>query len=111
MGFEALLTAECTLQEETFTLNDKGEEIRGFGSETTVKCRLNPVSGAVGDDLQIGQIGEINRFVLFLAPDTTISTETKVTVDGLEMKVDRVREFHDGSGVLHHYECDLQEVT
>ena len=110
MTYQSLLTSECEISSETDTVNAFGEDVRGFDNPTTVKCRLNPVGG--GDsDIALGQVSEMNRAVLYSAPDTSVSTGDKVVLDSVEDKVDRVRPYRDGSGNLHHKVCDIQEVT
>ena len=111
MALQSLLTATCTLQEEMYTTNNLGERIRGFSDPVTAKCRLNAVGRGIRDDLQLGQIIEDNRYVLYVAPETDISTSHKVTLLEREYKIDRVREYRNGRGALHHLECDLQEIV
>lgn len=105
-----LLTATCTLQQETHTTNEIGERVRGFSDGVSVPCRLEPFGRGVNDDLAFGQIIEENRYTLFLKPTTTITTSHKVVQDGIDYKVDRVRKLRDIKGALHHLECDLQEI-
>ena len=109
MTYESLLTATCTLEEETYETNSIGESIRKFGDPVSVKCRLNP-NRVVREDVNLGKIIQDTTFVLFLAADADVSEAHKVTHNGTDYKIDNVREFHDGIGNLHHYECDLQEI-
>ena len=87
MSLKSLLTSECTLQAETYTTNDFGEEIRGFTDPVSVKCRLNSLGRGNPNDLQLGQIIEENQYVLYVGPDTTITTGHKVTLGGSEYKL------------------------
>ena len=95
---------------EMYTTNDIGESIRTFGDEVTAKCRLDTVGQGIRDDIELGKIIQDNRYVLFLAPETTVDTSYKVSMDGIDFKIDRVRNYKDGGGRLHHKECDLQEI-
>lgn len=110
MSLRSRLTAVCTISRETTTQNDLGQSIREFTDHVRVPCKLDPVGKGVRDDLQLGKVIEDNRFVLFLGPTAVISTEHKVTQNGIDYKVDRVRPYENGRGALHHYECDLQEI-
>ena len=109
MSLKSLLTSECTLQAETYTTNDFGEEIRGFTDPVSVKCRLNSLGRGNPNDLQLGQIIEENQYVLYVGPDTTITTAHKVTLGGSEYKVNHVRPLEDGRGRVSHLQCYLQE--
>lgn len=110
MSFENRLPTECELREEINTVNEIGAVDRSFGDPVKVKCRLNAYGRGIRDDLQLGQVIQDNRYTLFLGPNTIITTAHKVTVNGKDYKVDRVREYEDMNGKLHHLECDLQEI-
>lgn len=106
----SLLTEECVLHAEEHTTNEIGESERVFGEGVRVACRLDPVGRGIRDDLALGQVIEDNRYTLFLAPETEITTKHKVVQDGIDYKVLRVRKLKDIEGVLHHLECDLEEI-
>ena len=110
MSLRSRLTALCTISRETHTRSNLGQSIRGFTDAVQVRCKLDPVGKGVREDMQLGKIIEDNRFVLFLGPDAVISKQHKVTQNGIDYKVDRVRPYENGRGALHHYECDLQEI-
>ena len=110
MTYKSLLTAECTLQAETYTTNDIGESIRAFGDPITVRCRLDAEGRGIRDDIELGKVIQDNRYTLYVLPDTVITTAHKVSMDGIDFKIDRVRDYKDARGKLHHKECDLQEI-
>ena len=76
-----------------------------------VKCKLDPFArGGNRNDLDLGRIIVDNTYTLFLPPDAMISKEHKVSLLGVDYKVNRVNEHYDGKGTLHHYEVDVQDV-
>ena len=109
MSLKSLLTAECSLEAEVYVTNNFGEELREFADPVTVKCRLNSLGRGNPNDLQLGQIIEENQYVLYVGPDTTITTGHKVTLGGSEYKVNHVRPLEDGRGRVSHLQCYLQE--
>ena len=109
MTFKTLLTATCTLQEEMYITNEIGESERRFGNPVSVECRLNPMRGSF-NDLELGKVTENTRYVLYILPDTTVEAGAKATINGTDYKVDRVDEFHNGTGKLHHKRCDLEKI-
>ena len=111
MTYKSLLTATCTVQAEMYTTNAIGESIRTFDDPVSVKCRFDPQGQGTRDDIELGKIIQDNRYVLYVLPDTDITTAHKVTLAGVDYKVDRVRNYEDGIGKLHHKECDLQEIV
>ena len=110
MTYKSLLTAECTLQAEMYITNDIGESERAFGDPVSVKCRLDAEGRGIRDDIELGKVIQDNRYTLYVLPDTDITTAHKVTLAGVDYKVDRVRDYPDATGKLHHKECDLQEI-
>lgn len=99
-----LLNQTCTLYAPTIGDNGRPEYSTGTSN---VPCRFETRAKRLVDDK-----GELYLAdgVLFLGPDVTIARNYKVTVSGIDYRVERVDPCW-GLSSLHHYECTVKELT
>lgn len=110
MSLQSLLTDECELSVESYTTNAIGEEVREFGTPVTVKCRVNANRSGTRDDLRLGGPSQDNVRLLYLSPDTTITTAYRVTHRDINYKVNRVDPFYGLNGDVHHLRCEIEDI-
>lgn len=106
MSFDSLLNVTLTLKTNTPAANGQGEPIDSWSGTTTIKARVQPVSG--NESFTTGKRTAGTTDVVFCRTTTAVTARNRFVYGSRTLEILAVRNIDEAG---HHYECDCSEIT
>jgi len=105
MSFDSLLNATLTLKVNASSANSQGEPIDSWSGTTTIKARVQPVSG--GEEFTVGRKMVRATHKIFCRTTTAVTARNRFSWGGRTLEVLLVRNIDE---MAHHFEIDAYEI-
>ena len=106
MSFDSLLNNTLTLKANSPSVNGQGEPIDSWSGTTTIKARVQPVTG--GEQFTIGKRTVTVTHKVFCRTTTAITARNRFTFGSRTLEILSVRNVDEAA---HHYEIECAEIT
>lgn len=110
MSFLGRLTATCTIQSVSTSVNTIGEATRSYSTGTEINCRKTAVL-TQGEGQGAARVIDVTRDKFFLAGDAIITESHRIQHNSGLFNVIRIDGFPGGTGTIHHYEVITEQVS